>query len=161
MDFSLRLRGQSLQRSSHSRLSPTTSLLSPLLIRRTLSPFCPPLLGIETIAHLRQPANAKLTIMFVALSGGPRIVRLFGKGRVYERSTREFEQVRVCVRLEGLVRVWGMVRLMRRVWGEIDLAGGGREDPAWLSSDHRVGRSIRRDCKRRSHVPPTPSFTCL
>ena len=53
------------------------------------------LLGIETIAHLRQPANAKLTIMFVALSGGPRIVRLFGKGRVLERSTREFEEVRL------------------------------------------------------------------
>ena len=88
--------------------------------------------------------------MFVALSGGPRIVRLFGKGRVYERSTREFEEVRVCVRFEGLVRLWGDGQADMKGLGGIDLASGGREDPAWLSSDHRVGRSIRRDCKRRA-----------
>lgn len=36
--------------------------------------------GVETIAHLREPGNGKLTIMFVAFEGGPRICRLYGTG---------------------------------------------------------------------------------
>ncbi len=35
--------------------------------------------GAETIAHLRQ--NGRLTVMFCAFSGPPRILRLFGTGR--------------------------------------------------------------------------------
>ena len=34
--------------------------------------------GCETIAHLRE--NGRITIMFNAFEGPPRIVRLFGKG---------------------------------------------------------------------------------
>ena len=34
--------------------------------------------GVETIAHLRE--NARLTIMFCAFEGKPRILRLFGRG---------------------------------------------------------------------------------
>lgn len=35
-------------------------------------------LGNETIAHLRE--NGRITIMFTAFQGAPRIVRLFGTG---------------------------------------------------------------------------------
>lgn len=35
--------------------------------------------GAETVAHLRE--NGRLTIMFCAFSGPPRILRLFGAGR--------------------------------------------------------------------------------
>lgn len=35
--------------------------------------------GVETIAHLRE--NGRLTIMFCAFEGKPRIVRLYGRGR--------------------------------------------------------------------------------
>src|SRR3954466_6269344 len=35
--------------------------------------------GAETIAHLRQ--NGRLTIMFCAFAGPPRILRLYGTGR--------------------------------------------------------------------------------
>ena len=35
--------------------------------------------GAETIAHLRQ--NGRLTIMFCAFAGRPRILRLYGRGR--------------------------------------------------------------------------------
>src|SRR5689334_13562902 len=38
--------------------------------------------GIETIAHLKQ--NGRITIMLCAFSGPPRIVRLYGKGKVSE-----------------------------------------------------------------------------
>lgn len=36
--------------------------------------------GVETIAHLRE--NGRIIIMFCAFAGGPRIVRLHGRGRV-------------------------------------------------------------------------------
>jgi hypothetical protein len=35
--------------------------------------------GVETIAHLRE--NGRVTLMFCAFSGPPRIVRLYGTGR--------------------------------------------------------------------------------
>ena len=36
--------------------------------------------GIETVAHLQ--ADGRITVMFCAFSGKPRIVRLYGQGRV-------------------------------------------------------------------------------
>jgi hypothetical protein len=36
--------------------------------------------GVETIAHLRE--NGRLTVMFCAFAGRPRIVRIQGRGRV-------------------------------------------------------------------------------
>jgi len=41
--------------------------------------------GVETIAHLR--ADGRITIMFCAFEGPPRIVRLFGTGSVIEVGT--------------------------------------------------------------------------
>src|SRR6187200_3186436 len=38
--------------------------------------------GVETLAHLRE--NGRLTIMFCAFEGRPRILRLYGRGRVVE-----------------------------------------------------------------------------
>ncbi|KAF9531425.1 hypothetical protein CPB83DRAFT_786771 [Crepidotus variabilis] len=45
--------------------------------------------GAETIAHMRE--NGRLTIMFCAFEGLPRIVRLWGKGTIYEFGTPEYE----------------------------------------------------------------------
>ena len=45
--------------------------------------------GIETVAHLRE--NGRLTIMFCAFEGSPRILRLYGRGRVVEPHDGEFE----------------------------------------------------------------------
>lgn len=44
--------------------------------------------GAETIAHLRQ--NGRITIMFCAFDGQPKIVRLYGTGRVIASGTEEF-----------------------------------------------------------------------
>ncbi|KAF8184808.1 hypothetical protein BJ912DRAFT_974135 [Pholiota molesta] len=41
--------------------------------------------GAETIAHLRE--NGRITILFCAFDGPPRIVRLFGTGTVHEFDT--------------------------------------------------------------------------
>ena len=45
--------------------------------------------GVETIAHLRQ--NGRLTIMFCAFSGRPRILRLYGHGRAVRPADDGFE----------------------------------------------------------------------
>jgi hypothetical protein len=47
--------------------------------------------GAETIAHLRQ--NGRITLMFCAFDGAPRIVRLYGRGRVVLRTDPEWAQL--------------------------------------------------------------------
>ena len=47
--------------------------------------------GVETIAHLRE--NGRITIMFCAFEGPPRIVRLQGRGRVEVRGTARYEEL--------------------------------------------------------------------
>jgi len=47
--------------------------------------------GNETISHLHEPGNGRVTIMFNAFEGPPRIMRLWGKGKVLEKGTAEFE----------------------------------------------------------------------
>lgn len=46
--------------------------------------------GNETISHLYEPGNGRITVMFNAFQGPPRILRLWGKGRVLEQGTRNF-----------------------------------------------------------------------
>jgi hypothetical protein len=46
--------------------------------------------GIETVAHLRE--NGRIVIMFCAFEGGPKIVRLYGRGRVVEPADADWEQ---------------------------------------------------------------------
>src|SRR5690606_12205895 len=43
---------------------------------------------VETIAHLRD--NGRITIMLCAFEGPPRIVRIYGTGRVVVRDTDEY-----------------------------------------------------------------------
>jgi len=44
--------------------------------------------GVETISHLRE--NGRITIMFCAFEGAPQIVRLQGRGTVFEKGTAGF-----------------------------------------------------------------------
>lgn len=44
--------------------------------------------GVETIAHLRE--NGRITLMFCAFDGPPRIVRLYGTGEVIEPGDGRF-----------------------------------------------------------------------
>jgi len=45
--------------------------------------------GVETIAHVRE--NGRITILFNAFEGPPRISRLYGRGTVYEFGTPEYD----------------------------------------------------------------------
>lgn len=47
--------------------------------------------GNETIAHIYEPGNGRVTIMFNAFDGPPEIVRFWGTGSVLECGTREFD----------------------------------------------------------------------
>ena len=47
--------------------------------------------GAETIAHLRQ--NGRITIMFCAFDGPPKILRLYGQGTVLERGSEGFDEI--------------------------------------------------------------------
>lgn len=47
--------------------------------------------GAETIAHTRQ--NGRLTIMFCAFEGPPRVLRLFGTGSAHPLGSDRFEEL--------------------------------------------------------------------
>jgi len=49
--------------------------------------------GIETTSHLHEPGNGRITVMFNAFEGPPRILRIFGKGKVLEYGTRAFNDI--------------------------------------------------------------------
>ena len=48
--------------------------------------------GAETIAHLKE--NQRITFLFCAFEGPPKLVRLHGKGEVLERDTPAFESLK-------------------------------------------------------------------
>ncbi|KAN0082809.1 hypothetical protein V8E55_008604 [Tylopilus felleus] len=47
--------------------------------------------GVESIAHMREPGNGRITIMFHAFEGAPRILRMWGTGAVHEFGTPEYD----------------------------------------------------------------------
>lgn len=47
--------------------------------------------GVETTAHLHEPHNGRIVIMFQAFEGAPKIIRLWGQGRAIENGTKEFD----------------------------------------------------------------------
>jgi hypothetical protein len=48
--------------------------------------------GVETIAHLRE--NGRITVMFCAFGGPPKILRLYGTGRPVVPSDERWEELR-------------------------------------------------------------------
>lgn len=47
--------------------------------------------GIETVAHLQE--NGRITIMFAAFDGPPKILRLYGKGEVLAKGTAAYDKI--------------------------------------------------------------------
>ncbi len=50
--------------------------------------------GTETVAHLREPDNGRICLMFCSFEHRPRIIRLHGHGRIVRRETTEFAELR-------------------------------------------------------------------
>ncbi len=47
--------------------------------------------GVETIAHVRE--NRRITLMFCAFKGPPKILRLYGRGEAVESGDSRFEEL--------------------------------------------------------------------
>lgn len=47
--------------------------------------------GVETHAHLHEPGNGRICVMFTAFAGPPQIVRIWGSGRAVENGTPEWD----------------------------------------------------------------------
>jgi hypothetical protein len=47
--------------------------------------------GVETIAHIRE--NGRVTLMWCAFSGNPRITRVYGHGAVHPANTPAFDEL--------------------------------------------------------------------
>jgi hypothetical protein len=56
--------------------------------------------GAETIAHLRQ--NGKITIMFCSFGPAPKVLRLYGTGRIVLPADAEFGELAVHFPVDGL-----------------------------------------------------------
>jgi len=78
-----------LSKSGHINVSPKGGEYFGLLDKSTFWYMDLTGSGSETISHLRE--NGRITVMFNEFSGSPRIVRLWGYGRVIERESREFK----------------------------------------------------------------------
>lgn len=48
--------------------------------------------GVETIAHLKE--DGRITLMFCAFDGSPKVVRLYGRGRVHEPGDDVHDEMR-------------------------------------------------------------------
>ena len=134
--------------------------------------------GAETIAHLRQPGNGRITLMFCSFDRTPDVVRLHGTGRVVSIHDEEygawadrFTETRGARggdrrrRRAGL----GLVRLRRPADGARRGSGtccpthmerkGDRRiaglPPAQEPRQHRRAARVRR--RRTRHDPTTPS----
>ena len=87
--------------------------------------------GIETVAHLRE--NGRITLMFCAFDGRPRIVRLSGSGRVEDANGFDGSRATIVVAVERIADSCG--------YG-VPLLTYERERPqrlAWLENKRRHG----------------------
>ncbi|MBV8100810.1 MAG: pyridoxamine 5'-phosphate oxidase family protein [Verrucomicrobia bacterium] len=67
--------------------------------------------GVETIAHLRE--NGRIVLMFCAMEGPPKIVRLHGHGEPIERKHPDFETMRALFKETPGLRAFIRIRLTR------------------------------------------------
>ncbi|KAL2132988.1 hypothetical protein VTI74DRAFT_3058 [Chaetomium olivicolor] len=81
-----------LSPTGHVNVSPKGGLYFGLLDDKTFWYMDLSGSGNETISHLYEPGNGRITVMFSSFEGSPRIVRLFGYGSIYERGTQRFDE---------------------------------------------------------------------
>ena len=67
--------------------------------------------GVETIAHLKE--NSRIVLMFCALEGPPKIVRLHGQGEPIEPMHPDFEPLRTLFKDTPGLRAFIRIRLTR------------------------------------------------
>jgi len=116
--------------------------------------------GVETLAHLRE--NGRIVLMFCAIQGAPKILRLHGQGRAVEPHEGEFAT------LQGHFPVYEGTRaiMVVEVTRISDSCGfgvpllkyeGERPDlPAWCRKRGTEGLKIYRQEKNRQSIDGLP-----
>lgn len=111
--------------------------------------------GVETIAHVRQ--NGRLTILFCAFAGPPKILRLYGRGRVVEPGDGEFTALldlfapAIAVRAFVLLDVTRIADSCGFAVPLFDYRGERDQLPRWCARKGESGlRAYRREKNARS-----------
>ena len=120
--------------------------------------------GVETIAHIRE--NGRIVLMFTALDGPPKIVRLHGRGRVVAPHDAQFAALRARFpsHHEGVRSV--IVVDVERVsdscgYGvpEYEYVGERTQLPAWTRKKGPDGLVQYRAEKNRASIDGLPGAT--
>ena len=121
--------------------------------------------GAETIAHLRE--NGRIVIMLCAFEGPPKILRLHGRGEVFEPQDSEYEQLR------GLFPVFPSGRTIIRVSVHriSDSCGYGvpgytyegqrAQLPNWADRKGAQGLADYQEDKNRVSIDDLPALRCV
>lgn len=112
--------------------------------------------GVETIAHIKE--NGRVTIMFCAFDGPPKILRLHGRGRVIEAEDKEFGELRPAFPdFDGVrsVIVVELTRVSDSCGFGVPLfkyAGERSQLEAWVKQKGPEGLKTYRENKNRSSI---------
>lgn len=116
--------------------------------------------GVETIAHLKE--NGRITLMFCAFQGSPKVLRLHGRGRVVEVREAEFESLQEHFPVyEGTraIIVMQVDRISDSCGYGVPLLKFERQRPtlpAWCHKRGTEGLKIYRQQKNRQSVDGLP-----
>jgi Pyridoxamine 5'-phosphate oxidase len=100
-----------LSPEGHINCSPKDGASFRILDERTVGYFDLTGSGVETIAHLKE--NGRIVLMFCAMEGAPKIVRLHGRGEAIEPGHPDFEPLRATLPAAIGVRSFVRIRLNR------------------------------------------------
>jgi hypothetical protein len=100
-----------LSPDGHINCSPKDGASFRILDERTVGYFDLTGSGVETIAHLKE--NKRIVLMFCAMEGAPKIVRLHGRGEAIEPGHPDFESLRATLLAAIGLRSFIRIRLNR------------------------------------------------
>jgi hypothetical protein len=118
--------------------------------------------GVETVAHLRE--NGRITIMFCAFAGPPRILRLSGRGRAVEPGDEEWDRLARLFPLHPGARSTIVVQLERVAdscgYGVplFEFTGERTQLPAWAERKGEAGLARYKGQKNRESVDGLPGL---
>jgi hypothetical protein len=100
-----------LSPNGHINCSPKDGASFHILDERTVAYLDFTGSGVETIAHLKE--NQRIVLMFCAMEGPPKIVRLHGRGEPIEPGHSAFESLRTIFPATSGLRSFIRIRLTR------------------------------------------------
>jgi hypothetical protein len=118
--------------------------------------------GVETVAHLRE--NGRITLMFCAFAGPPRVLRLYGRGRVVVPGDEGWSELAGQLPKHPGVRSVIVVELDRLAdscgYGvpQFEFAGQRTQLPAWAGRKGAEGLTQYKRQKNRESIDGLPGL---